>query len=300
MTKVTVRVPATTANLGPGFDCLGLALEIYNEVTVEVAEEPRLTVQGEGEREIPPQGDNLVWRAVETCFRAAGKRPPKLHLTLRNQIPLSRGLGSSAAAVVGGLVASNALLSHALTDAEILRMATRMEGHPDNVAAALNGGLTIVIIEGDTPRCLRVPVPDDLTAVLFIPEFPMSTSAARKALPQQYRRSDAVFNIGRAATLVAAMATGQLEFLREATEDRLHQPFRQRIFPAMTVLFSAALEAGALGAFLSGAGSTICAFTRGGEPEVARAMEERAARLDVHGKSVITRVARAGAQVVEQ
>jgi len=297
-TRVTVQVPATTANLGPGFDCLGLALTIYNEVTIELADENRVTVRGEGEQELAAQPENLVSRAIETYFRQSGRRLPKIHLSLHNCIPLSRGLGSSSAAIVGGLVACNALLSGAMSHTEILRIATRLEGHPDNVAAALHGGLTVVIVDGEVPYCLRVPTPENLSAVLFIPEFPIPTSTARKVLPQQYKRSDAVYNIGRAAALVTAIATGQLDYLKMATDDRLHQPFRQRIFPAMADLFSAALDAGALGAFLSGAGSTICAFGSGKEQDIAESMERCAAKLDLPGRSMITRIARAGAQVV--
>lgn len=299
MRKATVKVPATTANLGPGFDCLGLALEIYNEIGIELAEENRVTVCGEGEQEIAAQPENLVSRTVEACFRQLSKQPPKVHLSLHNRIPFSRGLGSSAAAIVGGLVACNALLSNPLSDTDLLRIATRLEGHPDNVAAALNGGLTIVIVDDETPHCLRVPVPETLGVVLFIPEFPIPTSTARKVLPQQYKRSDAVYNIGRAAALVTAIAAGQLDYLRMATDDRLHQPFRQRIFPAMADLFSAALDAGALGVFLSGAGSTICAFSSGNEQDVAEGMERRAARLDLPGRSVVTRIAHEGARLVD-
>jgi homoserine kinase len=221
--QVTVRVPATTANLGPGFDCLGLALGLWNRLRLEGGPSG-ISVIGEGADVLSRGEDNLVLRAASAVFREAGLPKPSLRLSCRNSIPLSRGLGSSAAAVVGGLVAANILCGEPLERATLLRVATALEGHPDNVAPALLGGCQIVVRDGDDLVTAGVRVPRWLRAVVFIPEVAMPTSEARAVLPPDVSRRDAVYNAGRVALLVNALATGKAEDLRVATQDALHQP----------------------------------------------------------------------------
>ena len=274
-----VLAPATTANLGPGYDCLGLALDLWNELEVlpedaASAGGPVVEVVGEGAGELAQDGDNLVARSMSFLFREAGRDVPTLRIRCRNQIPLSRGLGSSAAAIAGGLVAANSLCDGIFGDDELLEMAATIEGHPDNVAAALRGGLQLVVTDQDRLYAAPVPVPSELSAVLFIPDFRIATADARAVLPAQVSLQDAVFNAGRAALLIAGMASGKPEYFKLATQDRLHQPYRQSLFPAMKLLFRAALDCGALGVFLSGSGSTVLALASGREMTVAYEMAE--------------------------
>lgn len=296
--RVRVRVPATTANLGPGFDCLGMALELFNEVAVEVGRGLVFSLEGYGAQSLPQDRRNLVYRGLAAVFDKAGVGIPGLRIFARNAVPPGRGLGSSAAAVVEGMVAGNLLLGEPFSREELLAMGAGMEGHPDNVAPALFGGCQAVGREGDGFIRALVPLPAGLLAVLFIPEFEMPTRKARVLLPPQVSREDAVFNLARVAFLVRALVTGELEYLRPGTQDRLHQPARQALFPAMGRLFEAALQAGARGVFLSGAGSSILAFTDGEEkaPEIARALEKAAAGAGVGGRSLITRPSLRGAE----
>ena len=302
--KICVRVPATTANLGPGFDCLGMALDMWNHVEIEAWQAPVVLVEGQGAGELPSDRSNLVYQAAERIFAEAHLDPPLLRVRCHNEIPLKRGLGSSAAAIVGGLTAANHLLSRTdgvarpFSQDAILHMAVELEGHPDNVAAALLGGLQLVV-QDDTLLCAPVPVPDDIHAVLFVPQVTIATEEARAVLPGSISREDAVYNMGRVALLVNALATGRLGDLQVGTRDRLHQPYRQALFPAMKVIFKAALSAGALGVFLSGSGSTILALAKGHEMTVAYEMAEAARQAGVEGQVKVTRPTGRGAHLVE-
>ncbi len=229
--KVHVRVPASSANLGPGFDSLGLALALYNEVTAEEADGVRVAVEGEGVGRLAANERNVVARGVSAAYDAAGRRFPGCALTCVNRIPLSRGLGSSAAAWVGGLVAGNVLLGSPLDRSTVLTLAARAEGHPDNVAAALLGGLTVSAGGGDGAIAVALPVPSDLHWVTLIPEITSATSEARAVLPSSVPREDAVFNVQRVALLLAALQTRRVDVLGTALDDRLHQPYRVRLFP---------------------------------------------------------------------
>ena len=303
--RLHVKVPATTANMGPGFDCLAMALDVWNELWVELCDDPAVSVEGQGATELPWDSGNLVSQAVERLFTAACLTMPKLRLHCRNEIPLKRGLGSSAAAIVGGLVAANSLLPKragskgALETDQLLDLAVCLEGHPDNVTAALLGGVQLVVREDDVLLPAPVPVPDGLGAVLFVPEVTISTERARAVLPDGVTREDAVYNMGRVALLVNALATGRLDELKVATRDRLHQPYRLKLFPAMKVIFAAAQSAGALGVFLSGSGSSILALTKGREMTVAYEMAEAARRANVVGQVKITKPSVRGAHLVE-
>lgn len=301
MSIVRVAAPATTANLGPGYDCLGMALDIWNTIEVEplpVGDGPVVTVSGEGESELEAGPRNLVFRSIEFLYRELGVPAPPLQVRCANEIPLARGLGSSAAAIAGGLVAANAIAGAEFGSREILEMAATIEGHPDNVAAAVMGGLQLVVTEESTLYTAPVSVPADIHAVLFIPDVRIATADARAVLPGAISVPDAVHNMSRVALLVAGMATNHTEYLAVATQDKLHQPYRQPLFPPMKLLMKAAIDAGALGAFLSGSGSTVLALTRGREMTVAYEMAEAARQASVEGVVKVTRPAPLGAHLV--
>ena len=295
--RVTVRIPATTANLGPGFDCLGLALELWNVVRLEIGK-PKVVINGEGANTLSLGDENLILQAARALFQQARLPTPNLRLHCRNAIPLSRGLGSSAAAVVGGLVAANTLCGEPLTKEEILALAVSLDGHPDNVAPALLGGFQIVVKEEDRFRPTTVSLPEWLSAVVFIPEMEMPTHEARRILSSQISREDVVYNLGRVGLLVNALNTGTAQDLRLATQDALHQPPRQALFPAMEPIINGALEAGALGVFLSGAGSSIVAFTRHHQRRVGSAMAKVASEWNVKGTARILRPSLQGCYIV--
>lgn len=271
--RVTVRVPATSANIGPGFDVLGLALSLHNVVTAEEADGVTVTNEGEGAGALPTDASNVVARAVRQAFEAAGRPFRGVRLTCVNRIPPSRGLGSSAAAWVAGLVAGNALAGEPLPREALLDAAARAEGHPDNVAAAFLGGLTVSCASGDRITAISMPVPAAVRWVVLIPEAQGSTREARAVLPPDVSRADAVFNLQRVSLLLAALSAGRLDLLPAALDDRLHQPARWRLFPWLPAAVTAARAAGALGCVLSGAGPSLLAAVEGGGESVARAME---------------------------
>ena len=302
--RIRVRVPATTANLGPGFDCLGMALDIWNHIEVELSSAPQVKVEGKGASDLPSGPENLVYRSIIRLLEHVGVEPAPLSVTCTNNIPLKRGLGSSAAAIVGGLAAGNRLAPvlsggkvQSLSTDEVLQLAVAIEGHPDNVAPALLGGMVLVVQRGDGLLTSAVHVPEDVRAVLFIPELTIATEDARSVLPDGIGWEDAVFNMGRTALLVNAMNTGRMEELATATEDRLHQPYRRQLFPAMKVIFEGAMKGGALGVFLSGSGPTVLALTQGREVTVAYEMAEAARQASVDGEVKVTRPIPAGATI---
>ncbi len=311
MSIIRVAAPATTANLGPGYDCLGMALDIWNTIEVEALSDgaaPSVCVSGEGEGELESGPENLIYRSMEFLYRELGRPMPPLRVSCDNEIPLARGLGSSAAAIAGGLAAANALAAMLgdggeFAPRDLLEMAATIEGHPDNVAAAVMGGLQLVVTSEheageNTLYTVPVSVPAEIHAVLFIPDVRISTADARAVLPQQLPVADAVHNMARVALLVAGMSTNHPEYLSVATQDKLHQPYRQPLFPAMKLLMRAALDAGALGAFLSGSGSTVLALTQGREMTVAYEMAEAARQASVEGAVKITRPTALGAHLL--
>lgn len=272
------RIPATTANLGPGFDCLGLALNLYNTVELSLATVTEVTVTGEGAGRLPQTPANLVLRAATALAQRAGVQVPGWRLVQHNEIPLARGLGSSSAAIVGGLVACDVLLELETPPHELLELATELEGHPDNVAPALFGGLTVCARDGDKTHCLRLPEPEGLHVAVGIPDYELSTAAARRALPETYSRADAVYNLTHACLTLAALCRGRYDLLGEAMQDRLHQPYRLPLAPGAAAAIAGAQAAGASGAVLSGSGPAVAAFCEGRCEAVAAAMEQAWAR----------------------
>ena len=275
---ICVRVPGTSANCGPGFDAIGVACTIYNdlELTLKGEEGLVIEIEGEGAANIPADERNIVLRAIRAILKRAHREDEVkgFHIRMTNHIPLSRGLGSSAAAIVAGLKAANALLGNRFSRRELLQMATNIEGHPDNVAPAIFGGFTISVVTRGRVECFSLMPRMPLKFVVAVPEFPLSTRLARSVLPEQVKMKDAVFNLSRAALLVAALTKGQPRFLRNAFADALHQPYREKLIPGMKDVFRAACRAGALGASLSGAGPCLIAYTLENEESVGQAMVE--------------------------
>ena len=306
--RVTVEVPASSANLGAGYDSLGVALGLFNRVEVEVRGwsrgEIELTVDGEGVGELAADRTNRCVQGIEAAMRAVrGELPAGVgwRIEMHNEVPLARGLGSSAAATVAGLVAGNSLLGEPLTSADLLRMASAIEGHPDNAAAALLGGFTVCALTDDGIESLRFDAPRDLRAVLFIPEIRLSTEDMRAALPATVPLEDAVSNLSRVAVGVGGMAMGRFDLLRVLMVDRLHEPYRATAFPQLPALVEAARKAGAIGACLSGAGSTVLAFSDSVRTitRIEAAFGAAAADTDLPGRIAVVAPRNLGAHVVK-
>jgi homoserine kinase len=299
MAAFKIRVPASTSNLGPGFDALGLALSLHNELLVEPADKLSIEVLGEGKGVFPEDDSNLVLVAARRACDAAGYALPSVRVRCTNAIPGDRGLGSSSAAIVSGLLLGDHVSGGTLGRDKLLSLATEMEGHPDNVAPALYGGLQVAVKDGDKVHRVEVSAMSLPQIVVFIPPFKMPTKEARAALPPVVELEKAVFNVGRVALLVAALGAGRLEALDEATRDALHQGPRTKIFPAMPALIDAARNAGAVGAWLSGAGSTIAAFARTVEQahKVAHALIAEAEKQSLGGVAKILATDSLGATI---
>ena len=273
--RLTVDVPASSANLGAGYDCLGLALDLTNTVTVEAVDGDgsiELAVTGEGEGALEAGRSNRLVAGLEAALEVElGPRPASIgwRIEMDNRIPLSRGLGSSAAATVGGVVLGDALAcavgARPVPPLHLLQLATTIESHPDNAAAVLLGGFVVSAQLADRVEAIRFDAPDGLQCVLYIPDRHLATEEMRRVLPAEVPLRHAVENLGRVAIGVAGIAAGRFDLLADLTVDRLHEPYRSVPYPELPRLTLAAREAGALGAFLSGAGSTICAFVAPGD-----------------------------------
>ena len=284
---IVVKVPATSANMGPGFDSLGIALDIWNEV--RISKGPfSIKIDGTGEEELPEDTSNLVYKSFSKVFEEIDEIVPEVKLSCTNRIPLTRGMGSSSAALIGGLMSGNAMAGSPLSTSEILNIGAKIEKHPDNVAPALLGGVQIGIYDQEKLITANVPFPEDLRVVLYVPNQVMPTDQARNILAPKVAREDAVYNIGRSALLVQSLVTGDLQNLKYATQDMIHQPQRQKQFFPMKNIIKAAMEAGAFGAFLSGAGSSILAFTKGREYTIGYEMADAAMKSGLDGDIIFT------------
>jgi threonine synthase len=314
--RISVRVPATTANLGPGFDCLGLALGLSSTFEVEVLSvaaranfRPTIAISSTWGTDpaiasLPGDEHNLFYKAFTSQLAARNMPVPETRIHMRIGVPPGRGLGSSATAVVGGVLAAEAVAGNLFPVEQrqsLLDAAVALEHgtHADNVAAALLGGLVVTIKDHqrDSWRAIRAPVPAGLRAVLFVPTFSMDTVAGRNLLPQHYSRADAVGNSGRVALLVAALATGDLDALNLAMQDCFHEPYRAQLFPQLPDLLATARAAGAAGACLSGGGPTILALAKEQAEAVAAALSKRAAELGIEGQALIVDLEPGGASV---
>lgn len=297
---VRVQVPATTANLGPGFDCLGMALQLYNSVEMtETGTGLHIEIHGEGNQDIPRDENNMVFQAARKVFKQAGLKPTGLRIKLSNNIPVARGLGSSTAAIVGGMIAANIISGNKLDNKDIINLAYSMEGHPDNVAAAVLGGIVVAVPADGEVRCIKIPPPRLLQAAISIPDFTLSTRTSRDVLPQQVPINDAAFNLGRVALLVSALYTGDINQFGVAMEDRLHQPYRTNLVPGMKKVFAAARLAGAKGITLSGSGPTIIAYSDGNMDLVARVMKDTFRQNGVKARSMVLGISPVGARALE-
>jgi homoserine kinase len=300
---VTVRVPATTANLGPGFDCLGLALDIHNTVALSLAEAISVEVTGFGAEGLTRGADHLVVSSAARVAQVAGILVPGWRLRQHNEIPLARGMGSSSAAIVGGLVAANELLQAGLDDKALLDLAVAIEGHPDNVAPALLGGLTVCCTDEEGLGVARFDPPGGLCVVLAIPDYEVSTEAARKVMPREIPHGDGVFNTCHSTAVLAAFLSGDMDLLGQAMKDRLHEPYRTPLVRGMGRCVAAAREAGAVASALSGSGPTIIAFAEDNCEAVAVGVQAAMlAALAAEGVTAQGRIARpsaTGAEVVD-
>jgi homoserine kinase len=296
--RIKIRVPATTANLGSGFDCLGLALDWWNTIEIETIDRGlKIEVNCPEGADIPLNRNNLVVYGMDALYRLAGQKRPPCRIRITTEIPIARGLGSSSASIIGGLAGANMLLDNVYSRDELVTLATRIEGHPDNVAPALLGGLVVAAMEGMEVTVARFPVPRELHCVLFVPDRALLTKTARGVLPKRIPRADAIYNASRVALWIAALRERRWEWLEAATQDRLHQPYRANLVPGMYALFDAAMKAGARGAALSGAGPSIIAFAiHQGEP-VARAMSLAARRMGLAGSTHVMGVSPRGTNV---
>lgn len=268
--KVSVKVPATTANLGPGFDCMGLALPLYNTVTIEETVLPgtgiEINVIPENEstdefslEHIPMDENSIIYKAVELLYNSIGQTPSELKITIHSEIPIARGLGSSASVIVGGLIAANELLGRPADEAALLSIATEVEGHPDNVTPAIVGGLTLTSSEDDGSIVYRkIDWPEDWTLTVCIPEYELATDISRSVLPQEVPMQDAIFNAQRMGMFIHAVHTKDSQLMKLALRDKLHQPYRMKLVPGLEKIAERLKhEENVLGCVLSGAGPSI-------------------------------------------
>lgn len=266
-------MPASTANIGPGFDTLGLSLNLFSYIEIQEKESGlSMEVEGPEKAKIPLTCENIVFKAADAVFSRVGKRPKGLHFKMDLNAPVARGLGSSATAIVGGIVAANELLGNPLSLQEMADLANQVEGHPDNVVPTLVGGFISSVVDEGKVYYQKVQVPEGLKVVAAIPDFELLTSEAKKVIPQSLPLKDAIFNVSRAGLLIAALQNNRLDLLKVAMKDRIHQDYRAKLIPGMNKVLPAALEAGAFGAALSGAGPTLMAFTTDKGEAIGQAM----------------------------
>lgn len=260
--KFEIRVPGSTANLGHGFDSLGLALPFYLTIRVQTAEKNSITLTGKHLESVPTDENNLIYKSIKHLFDLENEEIPAISLEIESDIPLTRGLGSSAAAIIAGLLAANELLDKRKTMEEIFQISARMEEHADNVGASLFGGLVVSAYDGEKAHIQRLPFPDDLKIMLAIPEYTLYTSVARGQIPERIPLKDVSFNIGHTALLVTYLITGQLDKIPMVMKDRVHQPYRQNSVKGLEKILKQAQELGLYSAALSGAGPTIILFVQ--------------------------------------
>ena len=297
---IRVQVPATTANLGPGFDCVGMALELYNLIEmVQTGKGLSIEVTGEGADFIARDSENLVYRSAMQVFKQVGFSPDGLKINLTNHIPVARGLGSSTAAIVGGIIAANILSGRRLSQKELINLAGSIEGHPDNVAAAVLGGIVISYRTDEEINCVKLQPPEGIKCVIAIPDFHLPTKSARDVLPYQVPLQDVVFNLSRVALLIAALQRSDFTLLSAAMEDRLHQPFRAALIPGLKKVLAAAKLVGAKGVTISGAGPAVMALADSNAELIATVMGNTFRENGIRCKTVILKPSPVGARALE-
>ena len=308
--KVSVKVPATTANLGPGFDSLGLALPIFNIITVEETIMPgtgiEINIIDETHEQdiisIPTDENNIVYKAIELLYNSIGQTPSELKITIRTQIPIARGLGSSASVIVGGLMAANELLGRPADEAALLSIATEIENHPDNITPAVVGGFVVSSLEEDGSVVYsKMNWPKDWNITVCIPDYELSTSIARSVLPEEVPMKDAIFNLKHTAMLVQAVNTHDEKLMKIALHDRLHQQYREKLIPGLKEINEALLhEENVLGVVISGAGPSVLVISHGNNLNKIRVTVSKVwLDLNVKSKILTLQVEEDGARVVD-
>jgi homoserine kinase len=301
--NIALEVPASVANFGPGFDALGMAVALYNRYSFTISDQPGVSIKisGEGADLLPKNDQHLVYRAYTATLRRLGREaPPGFHLRQHNQVPFAGGLGNSATAVAAGVLAANAVAGEPLSAQQLLHAATVIEGHPDNVVPALVGGLVTCVCDTNQVTYISIPLPDPCYVVLTVPAFTVNTALARQVLPSHVPLADAAHNVSRVSLLVAALCTGQSQMLAQAMQDKLHQPYRSHLIPGLQEVCLAAVDAGALGAALAGAGPTVMALTTDAADadSIGEAMTAAFAAAGVSARYLVTMPCNKGASVV--
>ena len=308
--KVSVKVPATTANLGPGFDCLGLALPIYNTVTVEETIMPgtgiEINIIDETHEQdlisIPTDENNIVYKAIELLYNSIGQTPSELKITIRTHIPIARGLGSSAAVIVGGLIAANELLGRPADEAALLSIATEIENHPDNITPAVVGGFVVASIEDDGSVVYsKMNWPKDWNITVCIPDYELATDIARSVLPAEVPMKDAIFNLKHTAMLVQAVNSHDEKLMKIALQDRLHQQYREKLIPGLKEINEALKhDDNVMGVVISGAGPSVLVISHGNNLNKIRETVSKVwLDLNVKSKILTLQVEEHGAEVIE-
>jgi homoserine kinase len=301
--SVTIRVPATTANIGPGFDCLGAALTLYNSFTFSLLPDDgpslEITVSGVNADRVACDASNMVYQAMKTFYDRIAQPIPNVKIVIEMNVPLARGLGSSATAIVGGLVGANCLAGEPFSMQQVADLATEIEGHPDNVVPALLGGCRLSATGVDRPwEVSELAWHSDIIPVVAIPAFELSTAAARQVLPESYGRSDVVFNMAHLGLLMQGLATGNRDWLKAALQDKVHQPYRKALIPHFDAVEAGAIAAGAQGLVISGAGPTLLALTDSSSAaKVAAAMKQTWEQSGIETLAIVLQLDTAGVKI---
>ena len=276
---IRIDVPATSANLGSGFDSLGIALTMHNKVWMEEWDE--IDIKSVDDTVIPTDESNLIYWAAHHLYSQVGKKLPGLKIRQENNIPMARGLGSSSACIVAGILGANRLLGSPFTQTELINLAAKIEGHPDNTSPAISGGLVASAIEGERVYSVSVPVSEKIAFAVMIPPFELKTEKARKVLPDLYSRQDAVYNLSRSGLMTASLFSGNLENLRVAVQDKIHQPYRSSLIENYDNVFRMSYELGSLGTYVSGAGPTIISMVDASDKGFAESMASHLERKGI-------------------
>ncbi len=276
---IRIDVPATSANLGSGFDSLGIALTMHNKVWMEEWDE--IDIKSVDDTVIPTDESNLIYWAAHHLYSQVGKKLPGLKIRQENNIPMARGLGSSSACIVAGILGANRLLGSPFTQAELINLAAKIEGHPDNTSPAISGVLVASAIEGERVYSVSVPVSEKIAFAVMIPPFELKTEKARKVLPDLYSRQDAVYNLSRSGLMTASLFSGNLENLRVAVQDKIHQPYRSSLIENYDNVFRMSYELGSLGTYVSGAGPTIISMVDASDKGFAESMASHLERKGI-------------------
>ena len=310
--KVSVKVPATIANIGPGFDCLGLAVPVYNTITIEETVLPGTGVEINvlanedvsdelSLEHIPMDENSIIYKAVELLYNSIGQTPSELKITIHSEIPIAKGLGSSASIIVGGLIAANELLGHPADEAALLSIATEVEGHPDNVTPAIVGGIVMSSSEDDGSIVYRkLSWPDDWVLTVIVPDYELATEISRSVIPKEVPMRDAVFNLQRMAMFTTALNTKDAELMKLALKDKLHQPYRQKLVPGFEkIKENLKHEDSVLGCVLSGAGPSVLVISKkNGVDKIKEIIRDTWRDLDIKARVMTLPVEPNGAKVV--